>query len=169
MAKTNNVKSKLKKATLMAGIAAAATIPLKSSAQNQVQDKNTNKVEISVNPDQVRENIRVLQVDSANVANYMDYAIKIVDHINKIHRSNDRLNGTLENLTKKDSVAFSDKLIEVIKAALELQQSIVDEQEVVKEYILSGVQVATESRDIDKIKEKLIEQRMLLKLAENGK
>jgi len=94
-----NNKTKLKKAALMAGISAMSMLPLKSGAQTPAQDKKQNAVEITINPDKIRENINILKTDSINIAHINAFAAKNVNHQESTMQNANKLVTSIKELT----------------------------------------------------------------------
>ena len=157
----------------MAGIGAMSMMPLKSSAQTQtpVTDKKQNGVEITVNPDLVRDEIRQLQRDSANVAVYTKFSndymgqwikqkekeaerltalVKLTDYIMKAKTSDSKLLLLLEDVLTKEA---EDK---ELRGNLEISAM---------QYIGTGVTVDS-GESAEEINAKLAQQRALLNLLE---
>ncbi len=169
--------NKLKKAALMAGISAASMLPLKSSAQAPVKDKQENKIEISVNPDKIRGDIQLLQTDSTNIARfenlsdrYIATSIKYLKNNSQALEAGKKLLETMHhayasgNLSKEiydEFTQFFIKFAVMSESNQELNKNVI-------EFLNMGVATNTDAKAMEDINNKLAQQRMLLKLIEEN-
>ena len=167
--------SKIKKAALMAGISAMSMMPLKSSAQSQtpVRDKKQNTVEITVNPDQLRDEIRQLQRDSANVAVYSKFSADYIDRWLQQKRKEVERVDALQHLStyilnNKELSSDQELLLlleNLISAEVEGRKTNGNLEAVALELIQTGITVDS-GESIEEINAKLAQGRALLNMLE---
>lgn len=170
--------NKVKKAALIAGIAAASIVPQKISAKKTttIKNKKSNNIEITINPDELRQNIRTLEIDSMNYENVKCFANNyIIEHAATWCVFDEIMNITQEALKEtKDSIAI--KHLNRIKDAItQNEETFHYDFEVMLDCILDKELdweckyiPATKNTSKKEISDKLAEYRKLLKISEQN-
>ncbi len=168
--------NKIKKTMIIAGIGAISFLPLNADAKKPTRNKKQKRTEQTTNITQIENNIRVLQADSINMANYKIFNDRFQSNVSKQIANNEKFAQKIaalfayikQNPTSLDSnlATHLDSLIHVLIEANVLAKR---QAQVTDEFLDSGIVIGSDSHSTDEVYAKLAAHRALLKQAMKSK